>query len=158
MTKEPNELQEEVDTGRIPDPVDGDQGFDVEGAVKQFDLTQAARKNALDQIKEILEQVIEEEKLDDTATLKCLRGMYVVTAMQDAIIVSLMQDLVRAIRSMAKGEVDTFNLTAKLFTITQALYDKQVVSVDDLEKIHREVTIPTLIEKLRVDEKEAKKD
>ena len=158
MTKEPNELQDVVDAGRIPDPVDGQGEFDVEGAVKQFDLTQAARKESLDKIKEVLEQAMSAKKLDSAATIKCLRGMYVVTAMQDAIIVSLMGDLVRAIRSMAKGEVDVFNLTAKLFTITQALYDKQVVNVDNLEKIHKEITIPTLVAKLRSDEKEAMND
>ena len=121
------------------------ENFDPEQAVEQFDVTRKARTDALEQIEKMLTRATNGFNMDKKDTLKCLRQFYVICLMQDMLLKALMADLVRGIQSMAKGEVDLFNLTAKVFTITQALYSKDLVSQDELEKIHQEVTVPKLL-------------
>jgi len=131
-----------------------EEEFDPDRAAEQFDVTRAARKQALEQVERVLTNAAAGHNVDKKETIKCIKSLYLVSIMQDMILVNLMGDLVRAIKSMAKTEVDSFNLNAKLFTITQALYKNKLVSPEDLEKIHAEITVPQLVAMLQAEKKE----
>ena len=139
----------------LPEPSVQDQveqpqeEFDVKKAVEQFDATQVARKDSLKQVQSVLEQASKGHNIDKKEVLKCIRGLFFVCAMQDALIVSLMEDFMKSIRSMAKNEVDSFNLQMKLYTITQALYKKELVTQEDLEEIHQGITLPKFLSQLQ---------
>lgn len=168
-----NVLQEEDNAEEIEQEVAQDEGikgdneqdtaqkegeFDADKQAAQFDVMREARKNALAQVDNIVSASSSGESLGKTETLQCIRALHMVTYMQDVLITSLLGDLVRAIRGMAKIEIDSFNSTAKLFTVTQALYKKGVVTQEDMEKIHQEITIPQLMANLKVDENKKKED
>ena len=132
-----------------------EQGFDPNKAAEQFDVTRAARQDALSQVETILTRAASGRNVDKKETLKCLRGLYVVAYMQDMLIKGLMGDLIGAIRAMAKVEVEQFNTAAKLFTVTQALYKKGLVSPQEMEQFHQEITVPQLLANLKGQEEES---
>lgn len=151
--------QEEPQTGGNGQDTAQEEEFDADKAAEQFDVTRTARKDALSQVETILSRAASGRNVDKKETLKCLRALYMTTYMQDMLIVSLMGDLIRAVRGMAKTEVDVFNTTAKVFTITQALYKKDLVTNADLEQIHKEITVPQLMANLKIgEEKEEEKE
>ena len=147
MAEEEQEAAQEapVEGEKEQEAAQGEQEFYADKAAAQFDVTRTARKEALKKTEEILES----SAPDKDEVLKCMRGLYMVTFMQDALITSLMADFVRSIRSMAKVEVDIVNGTAKLFTVTQALYKKGLVTQEEMEKIHQEITVPQLMANLK---------
>lgn len=132
--------------------------FDADKAAEQFDVMRTARKEALAQVETILSRAASGRNVDKKETLKCLRGLYMVTYMQDMLLVGLIGDLIRAVRGMAKTELDVFNLTAKVFTITQAMYKKELVNQAEMEQIHQEITVPQMLSNLNMGEKEEKKE
>jgi len=130
-------------------PEDRPTEFDAEAAVEQFDLTRKARTDALEQIEKLLTQVSKGYNMDKKETIKCLKHFYVLCLMQDMLVRGLMADFVNSIRSVAKTEVEVFNLSAKVFTLTQGLYKKGLMTQDDLEQIYKEVTMPQLLAQLQ---------
>ena len=132
--------------------------FDAEKAVEQFDVTRKTRIEALEQVEKLLNRAAAGWNMDKKEQIKCFRNLYVLCLMQDMLLRGLMSDLVGIIRSMAKGEVDQFNLTAKVFTITQALYSKNLVTHEEMEKIHQEITVPQLMARLQETKEEDEKE
>jgi hypothetical protein len=149
------EVKEEVNEQDNAQPEDpAEQEFDADKAAEQFDVTRASRKAAMAEVETILTRAASGHNVDKKKTLKCLRALYMTTYMQDMLLVSLMGDLIRAVRGMAKTEVDVFNITAKTFTITQALYKKGLVTQDYLEQIHQELTVPQMMQNLQTGKEE----
>jgi len=148
-------MENEIKEQTVETQQEQQEEFDVEKAVAEFDVTRTARKEALDQIEKMLNKASGGWNIDKKEQLKCWRNFFALSMMQEMLLRGLMSDLVGIIRSMAKGEIDVFNLTAKLFTVSQALYAKKLVTQEEMEKIYQEVTVPQLMARMTENQEEA---
>ena len=159
-TKLEQEVAQVVNDNSIPEDPKDQEEFDVDKAVEMYDVTKQTRKDALDQSQKILKKTVSGARtsggwnIDKKEQLKVMNSLYVVCMIQDMLITALMGDLMRAVRGIASTEGELFNLTAKMFTITETLKDKGLVSAEEFEKVHQEKTVPQLMARLQKEQEE----
>lgn len=154
---EQEDAQEALETGEKEQENTQEKGqaeeeFDADKAAASFDVTRTARQEALSQVENVLTKAASGRSIDKKELLKVIRALYVTTKMQDMLLVEFIPTLIRTVRSMAENEVQSFNTMAKLFTVTQALYKKGLVSEEEMEQYHKELTVPALMANLGVNQ------
>jgi hypothetical protein len=127
------------DLSGFQQPTDEEEPIDP---TENFDTTRKTRRAELEVVAAILQRASKGERLKPKSFLDAIKSIFTYLYNTENLTIQMLKDMYGIVQAVAKAEMNIFVLMLKMKTLIKLLENKELITEEELKKVHDDEIIP----------------